>query len=46
MDDIICDIEFGIRGLPDRIKNTIRQDCAMILRKAKPPKINLSRDEF
>jgi len=45
VDDIICDIEFGIRGLPDRIKDTIRQDCAVVLRKAKPPKSNLSKEE-
>ena len=45
VDDIICDIEFGIKGLPDRIKDTIRKDCAVVLRKAKPPKSNLSKEE-
>ena len=45
MDDIICDIEFGIRGLPNRIKDTIRKDCVVVLRKAKPPKSNLSKEE-
>jgi len=45
VEDIICDIEFGIRGLPDRIKDTIRQDCAVALRKARPPKSNLNKEE-
>lgn len=46
VDDIICDVEFGIRGLPDKIKDTIRQDCVVVLRKAKPPQKNLSNEEF
>ena len=44
--DIICDIEYGIRDLPDTTKDIIRQDCAMVLRKAKPPKSNISKLEF
>lgn len=44
--DIICDIEFGIRDLPEASKDIIRQDCAVILRKAKPPKNNLNNLEF
>jgi len=46
VEDIICDIEFGIKRLPDNIKNTIRQDCAVILRKVNPPKSNLSKEEL
>lgn len=46
MDDIICDVEYEIRDLPDNIKDTIRQDCVVILRKAKPPRRNLSKEEF
>jgi len=36
--DILCNIEYGIKNLPDNIKGTIRQDCSIILRKAKPPR--------
>ena len=46
VDDIICDMEFRIRGLPNNIKDTIRQDCAVVLRKGKPPQRNLSNEEF
>ena len=44
--DIICDVEYRIRDLPDNIKDTIRQDCAIVLKKAKPPRMNLSKEEF
>lgn len=46
IEDIICDVECGIRGLPDNIKDTIRQDCVIVLRKAKPPNNNIRKDEF
>lgn len=39
-------MEYGIRDLPDNIKDTIRQDCAVVLRKAKPPRRNLSKEEL
>ena len=38
--------KFWIRGLSDNIKEAIKQDCTIILRNAKPPKINISKDEF
>lgn len=46
VNDIICDIEFGIRDLPDSTKDVIRHDCMVILRKAKPHRSNLSKHEF
>jgi len=46
VEDIMCYVEFEIMGLPDNIKDTIRQDCVVVLRKAKPPRNNISKDEF
>lgn len=46
IDDIICNIEYGIRDFPHNVKEVMRQDCAIGLKKVKPPKINLSRDEL
>jgi len=46
VEDIICDVEYGIKNLPDKIKDTIRQDCAVGLRMAKPPRSNISKAEF
>lgn len=46
VNDIICDIESEIRDLPDSIKDIISQDYAVILRKVKPPRRNLSKPEF
>ena len=46
VDDIICDMKYRIRDLPDNIKDTIMQDCAVVLRKAKPPRKNLNNEEF
>jgi hypothetical protein len=37
-DDIICCIEDNIQNQSDEDKELIKQDCAVILRKAKPPK--------
>lgn len=45
-DDVICSIEYRIKDLPHNIKETIRQDCVVVLRKAKPPKKNLSKVKF
>ena len=45
MDEIICCIEDGIQNLNDEDKELIRQDCAVILRKAKPPKSNINNEE-
>eukprot|EP00253_Pinus_taeda_P003009 PITA_03009 len=44
--DIICDVEFSIKNLPDKTKDTIRQDCVVALRRAKPPQTNISKAEF
>lgn len=38
VEDILCNIEYGIKNLPDNIKEQIIQDCSITLRKAKPPK--------
>ena len=46
INDIICINEFGIKDLPDNVKEVIRKDCVIVLRKAKPPKRNISKDEF
>lgn len=46
MEDVMCDMEFGIRGLPDNVKDTIRKDYVFIPRKAKPPRSNISQDEY
>jgi len=45
-DDIIYNIEYGIKDLPNNVKETIRQDCVVVLRKAKPLKKNLNKVEF
>lgn len=46
IDEMICNNEYGIRDLPNNVKEVIRQDCAIVLRKAKPPKRNLTKLEF
>ena len=43
IEEIICDIEYEIKCLPHASKYIIRQDCDMILTKAKAPKSNLSK---
>ena len=45
IDNIICCIENGIQTLIDEDKNQVRQDCSLILRKAKPPISNISKEE-
>ena len=42
---IICDIEDIIQNLSKVDKETVRKDCAIILRTAKPPKSNLTKEE-
>jgi hypothetical protein len=44
-DNIICCIEDGIQNLSDEDKEFIRQDFSVILRKAKPPRSNMSSEE-
>jgi hypothetical protein len=46
VDSMICSIEDGIQLLTKENKENIRQDCAMILRRAKPPMNKIGRDEF
>lgn len=46
INDIICNIKYGIRDFPDNVKEAIRKDCAIVLKKAKPPKRKLNRVEF
>jgi len=46
MIDIMCNIEVGIRDLPDNAKEIIRQECTVILRKCKPHKDNINKEEF
>ena len=46
VEEIIYSIEFGIKDLHDHIKDIIIHDCFVILRKAKPPKSNISKEEF
>lgn len=41
-ESIISCIEDGIKKLDEVDKQRIRQDCALIMRKSKPPKRNLS----
>jgi hypothetical protein len=45
VDNLICCIEDSIKTLADEDKEPIRQDCAVILRKSKPPRSNISREE-
>jgi len=45
IDNIICCMEDIIQHLADEDKKLIRQDCSVILCKAKPPKSNLSKEE-
>jgi len=42
----MCEVEFGIRSLPNNIKDTIRQDCVVVLRKANPLRRNISKAKF
>ena len=45
LENIVCSIEDGIKNLSDEAKDAIRQDCALILKNAKPPKNNISKNE-
>jgi hypothetical protein len=44
-EDILCSIENSIKNLPDYAKEEIRQDCSVILRRVKPPKNNITKEE-
>lgn len=45
-EEIICDIEEGIKYLNDEDKDKVRQECTIILDKAKLPKKNLSSEQL
>jgi hypothetical protein len=45
IEDILCSIENSIKNLPDNAKEEIRQDCSVILRRVKPPKNNITKEE-
>ena len=45
-EEIICDIEYGIKSLNDEDKDKVRQECAIILNKVKLPKKNLSNEQL
>jgi hypothetical protein len=45
LENIVCSIEDGIKNLSDEDKDSIRQDCALILKNAKPPKNNIIKNE-
>ena len=40
--NLICSIESAVDGLPEDAAEEIRQECAVIIRRAKPPKLNIS----
>lgn len=44
-ENMICSIEDGINNLPLEDKETLRQEFSLIMRKAKTPKSNLSKEE-
>jgi hypothetical protein len=45
VENIVCSIEDSIKNLNEEDKDAIRQDCAMVLRNAKPPKNNISKKD-
>ena len=45
-EEIICSLEDGIKTLNNEDKELVRQECTVILRKAKPPKRNLNPEQL
>jgi hypothetical protein len=45
LEDIICNVENVIKDLPENNVEDIRQDCTLVLKNAKPPKKNITKDE-
>lgn len=45
-EEIICSLEDGIKAFNDEDKELVRQECVVILRKARPPKINLNHEQL
>jgi hypothetical protein len=42
---IVCSVEESIKNLNEEDKDAIRQECALVLKNAKPPKNNISKKE-
>jgi len=45
-EEIICSLKDGIKTLKEEDKELIRQECVVILRKAKPPRRNLNLEQL
>ena len=45
LEEIVCAIEDAVTTLPENEADEVRQDCAVILRRATPPKHNLKKNE-
>lgn len=45
-EEIVCNLEDEIKTLKDEDKDLVRQECAVILRKAKPPRRNLNLEQL
>ena len=45
VEDIICSFKDSIKHLPENEAEEVRQNCARTLRRAKPPKPNISNEE-
>ena len=46
VEDIICSLEESIKHLPENEAGEVRQKCARTLRRDKPPKPNISNEEY
>ncbi|GLJ33365.1 hypothetical protein SUGI_0671240 [Cryptomeria japonica] len=44
--DFLIEIENAVRTLPLDVAEEVRQDCAVALRNAKPPKFNIPKEEL
>ena len=45
IEDLVCKVEDAISSLPETQAEESQQECAIAIRKAKPPKRNLSPGE-
>ena len=45
-EEIICAIEDTVKGLLDDEAEDIRQECAIVLKNARPPRSNITKDEY
>ena len=46
VEDIICSLEESIKHLPENEAEEVRRNCALTLRRAKPPKPNITNEEY